>query len=184
MIECKKAWETAQAYLLSIKTLMSEMQNLQNPLVPFHKFVGDGLKEVQNCMQKVQNARTACSDVRAVRKLLGRGTLKNQADECVTMISKTLQIFQVFDLPAHLLNDLNFPQTRLAFANFYLVTSQQPMQTQTNFGVLQCPPPDKYFVGRAETLDKLSKIFSSTVVTIYGESQEALKKFVQRLHLQ
>ncbi|KAE9385309.1 hypothetical protein BT96DRAFT_1026627 [Gymnopus androsaceus JB14] len=45
--------------------------------------------------------------------------------------------------------------------------------------VLLCPPPSKYFVGREDTLEKLSKIFSAPVVTVWSTNIDVLKDFVR-----
>lgn len=190
MDECKEAWKTAQTDLVTVKTLMDHMQTYQNPQIPFHKLVGDGFTEIESCLQEVKTAHATYSDVKTVKKMLKRGMLKSQAVSCVTRINKVLQIFQVFNfqLSAHeksFLDKFNCLQLRLALANF--LTSQQQVQPRENdasSGILQCPPPDKYFVGQSQTLVQLSRVFTSTVVTIHGETQEALRKCVERLPLQ
>ncbi|KAE9397789.1 hypothetical protein BT96DRAFT_61527 [Gymnopus androsaceus JB14] len=49
--------------------------------------------------------------------------------------------------------------------------------------VCQCPSPSQYFVGREDTLRKLSQIFSAPAVTLWGTNMDVLKDFV-RLHLE
>ncbi|KAE9405899.1 TPR-like protein [Gymnopus androsaceus JB14] len=45
--------------------------------------------------------------------------------------------------------------------------------------ILQCPSPSQYFVGREDTLEKLSKIFSAPVVTVWSTNIDVLKDFVR-----
>ncbi|KAE9388900.1 hypothetical protein BT96DRAFT_947252 [Gymnopus androsaceus JB14] len=45
--------------------------------------------------------------------------------------------------------------------------------------VLQCPSPSQYFVGRKDTLRRLSKIFSPPVVTIWSPNTDVLKDIVK-----
>ncbi|KAE9405904.1 hypothetical protein BT96DRAFT_972319 [Gymnopus androsaceus JB14] len=46
--------------------------------------------------------------------------------------------------------------------------------------VLQCPSPSQYFVGREDILEKLSKIFSAPVVTVWSTHMDVLKDFVRQ----
>ncbi|KAF9063142.1 hypothetical protein BDP27DRAFT_1479731 [Rhodocollybia butyracea] len=45
--------------------------------------------------------------------------------------------------------------------------------------VLKCPAPSQYFVGRADMLSKLAKVFSAPVVTIFNPDPDKLARFVR-----
>ncbi|KAF9063434.1 hypothetical protein BDP27DRAFT_1451247 [Rhodocollybia butyracea] len=45
--------------------------------------------------------------------------------------------------------------------------------------VLKCPSPSQYFVGRADTLSKLAKVFSAPVVTVFDPDPDSLARFVR-----
>ncbi|KAF9062642.1 P-loop containing nucleoside triphosphate hydrolase protein [Rhodocollybia butyracea] len=47
--------------------------------------------------------------------------------------------------------------------------------------VRQCPAPSQYFTGRQDTLSKLCKIFSATIMTLLGPDEKILASFVRTI---
>ncbi|KAE9392458.1 hypothetical protein BT96DRAFT_944627 [Gymnopus androsaceus JB14] len=164
--ECKEEWEKARTALTKMESMMAQFQSHRKAL-ELSPIVQKAFQQVEACLQQVQEALTVYLDVNKMRKILQRNALKSEAVSCIASINSIHQ----------------YLQTNMIFGIWEAtITSKQPDQVVKPLNMLKCPSPAPHFVGREDTLRKLSKIFAPPVVTISGPNQNTLEEFIKQLH--